>query len=717
MTEDPLIALKRRPDLVVDQVGQTFVVKDPVSLKYFEVGPGEHAVLHQLDGQPRLLSEILSNAVGEGSGVDLSLESTLGFLNQLVLAGLACPTGAGQGKRIREQQERLRSRQFLTGALGFLSRRFPLVNPQKPLLWFRPIAHVLLSPIALVGYALMLMSAMLLVAMRMEEIQLRLPRLAEFIAPTNMIWIAGTILAIKFLHEVGHAAVCDHFRAECHEFGIMLLVLIPVYYCNVTDSWTLPRWKRVAVSAAGMAVELVIAAACVWLWWFSKDGFISLLLLNVILVCSVGTLLFNGNPLLRFDGYFILQDLAGVPNLASESRSLLAGHFDRVVFGTEQPHVAYPRPAFQLAYAVCSVAYRVLIGWFILFFLYSIAVAANIMILFYFLSVPILVSTLLMPVYSMGGRFMRTARSGSAGKKLRAIMGLAAFLACVAAMMFVPVPNNVKAICTVRPADATPVYVVTSGRITEAVLPGEVVQEGGVLAKLANPQIEFEYVRLRERTQELALQLQNLERRRTGDESVKFSLPASQSALKAARDRLSQLEQQRKHLEVLSPVDGTIIAPPNRLADEQLASWTGSPLDQTNRGAVLQEATLLCYIGKPDKHEAVVLVPQESIQLIRKGQPAELQLTSAPGRKTEGVVTDISPEPTTLFAREIIAAGLLPVQTTEADRYFEVTVQLNTQTTLSTYAPGNVKITCEPMPLGRRFLRLIRQTFTEQRAR
>jgi len=103
-----------------------------------------------------------------------------------------------------------------------------------------------------------------------------------------------------------------HFGGECHEIGVLLLVFTPCLYCNVSDAWLLPsKWQRIAVSGAGIFVEIVLASLCLFLWWLSEPGLTNTLLLNVLVACSVNTLFLNGNPLLRYDGYYVLSGLAG----------------------------------------------------------------------------------------------------------------------------------------------------------------------------------------------------------------------------------------------------------------------------------------------------------------------------------------------------------------------------------------------------------------------
>ena len=149
----------------------------------------------------------------------------------------------------------------------------------------------------------------------------------------NVGWLALSVVVAKTLHELGHALACRHFGGECHELGILLLVFLPCLYCNVSDAWMFDsRWRRVAVDVAGMYVELVLAAICTFLWWFSVPGWFNSVCFNLMIVCSLNTLLFNGNPLLRYDGYYLLSDLLEVPNLrAAVGRGTAADLFGPVL--------------------------------------------------------------------------------------------------------------------------------------------------------------------------------------------------------------------------------------------------------------------------------------------------------------------------------------------------------------------------------------------------
>ena len=126
------------------------------------------------------------------------------------------------------------------------------------------------------------------------------------------------------MHEFGHGLSCKHFGGECHEIGVMLLVFTPCLYCNVSDSWMLPnKWHRAAIGAAGMYVELVLASIATFVWWFSQPGPFNYICLSVMFICSVSTVMFNANPLLRYDGYYILSDFLEIPNLRQKASTIL----------------------------------------------------------------------------------------------------------------------------------------------------------------------------------------------------------------------------------------------------------------------------------------------------------------------------------------------------------------------------------------------------------
>ena len=187
----------------------------------------------------------------------------------------------------------------------------------------------------------------------------RLPEFQAFFAAQNWLLAGGRRWpSTKVLHEFGHGLACKRFGGECHEMGVMLLVVTPCLYCNVSDAWMIPsKWRRAAIGAAGMYVELILASLATFLWWFSEPGLVNHLCLNVMFVCSVSTLLFNANPLMRFDGYYILADLLEIPNLRQKSAAVIQRKLGAWLLGLRERHDPFLPPRQQLA--VCRVCRRV----------------------------------------------------------------------------------------------------------------------------------------------------------------------------------------------------------------------------------------------------------------------------------------------------------------------------------------------------------------------
>ena len=135
------------------------------------------------------------------------------------------------------------------------------------------------------------------------------------------------MVVIKTVHEFGHSFACRRFGGEVHTMGIMFLLFTPIPYMDATASWSFrSRWQRALVGAAGMIVEVFVASLATFVWASTAPGTIHSLAYNMMFVASVSTVLFNANPLLRFDGYYILSDLLDIPNLHQRSTGLLR-HF------------------------------------------------------------------------------------------------------------------------------------------------------------------------------------------------------------------------------------------------------------------------------------------------------------------------------------------------------------------------------------------------------
>ena len=241
--------------------------------------------------------------------------------------------------------------------------RWKGIDPERIFAWTYPKVKWFFSPWTVAIAITMGIIALALVLVNFEAVRAKMPTFSQFFTPGNAFLLAITLAVTKVLHEFGHGLSCKHFGGECHELGFMLLVLTPCLYCNVSDSWMLPnKWHRAFIGAAGMYVELILASIATFVWFkTTPETLPNMLALNVMFICSVSTVVFNANPLLRYDGYYILADLTEIPNLRQKATTILSSTMAEWCLGlepNEDPFLPQRNQAFFAVYSVAAAIYR-----------------------------------------------------------------------------------------------------------------------------------------------------------------------------------------------------------------------------------------------------------------------------------------------------------------------------------------------------------------------
>src|SRR6185295_6730445 len=278
---------------------------------------------------------------------------------------------------------------------------------------------------------------------------------------------------VKILHELGHAMTCKHFGVEVHEMGFMLLVFSPCLYCDVSDAWRLrSKWQRIAVSAAGIVVELVLASLATIVWWYAQPGVVGLVALNIMIICTVNTLLINGNPLMRYDGYFIFADLVETPNLWQRSREAFRYFWSDWLLGqpeVEDPLIPVSKRPWLSAYAVASKIYMACICVVIVWGLIKVLYPYHLENVAYAVACTVAGSALIAPISAA----IELARNPIRRAELRTgRLGLITLLALalIVAGLAIPIDYQVRAPLILMPDDAARVYAPVDGTLTN-VLP------------------------------------------------------------------------------------------------------------------------------------------------------------------------------------------------------------------------------------------------------
>jgi putative peptide zinc metalloprotease protein len=726
------LRLRMRPDLTARKHryhGRVFwVVKEPVGLNYFRFHEEEYSILQMLDGRASL-DEIKEKFEDEFTPQKITFQDLLQFVGMLHRSGLVISEQAGQGRQLRKRGDQKRRQELLGKFANVFALRFRGIDPDRMLNWLMPKTAWFFSRWFFVIWCVLGLSALLMVGVEFDTFRSRLPAFHEFFSAQNWIWMGLTMATVKVLHEFGHGLSCKKYGGECHEMGAMLLVFTPALYCNVSDSWMLPnKYHRAAIGAAGMYVEVFLASIATFLWWFSEPGLLNHICLSVMFICSVSTVVFNGNPLLRFDGYYILMDLAEIPNLRQKSTEVVRRFMIETCLGLEQPESPFlpqkNRFVFGL-FTVAAVIYRWLVTFSILYFLNKVFEPYGLKVLGQLIALAGLIGLFVQPVWQLAKFFYTPGRMHKV-KMPRVYATLGVVTAAVAAFLFVPLPCHVTCPLELRPSAAESIYVDVPGVVDEwKVKPGEKVTPGITLVKLRNIDLEREVVDLEGQLRTAETGLANLERLRIHDATAGLQIAPQKEQIIALRGLLDEKAAELKKLHIESKSEGTVIPPPprpnQRTPDGRLPGWTGSPFDRRNERAAFAQGDLLCLIGQPQALEAVLVVDQTDIDTVRVGDKVRIQLESYPSTivntKVEQIAHDaLEASPPSLSIQH---GGELDTRTDASGvaRPLNPTYQVRTGQLpvegfdLQVGMRGKAKISTPWRPLGSRVYRYLARTF------
>ena len=714
--------LMRRADLIGKRVrmgGQYFwVLKDPLSRAYFYVTDREHAILSLLDGRRRL-SEIVKACSTRFAPDFVSAESVANFLAEAKSSGLINVHGRSAAAANRDDTNTFSEQSGITGRTptsNWLAFRLPGVNPDA---WLESPARILQPFFTLpsaIAYAVVLCLAVIIVVTRFDHL---VQDTAAATGRAGIAWwvtVAAVVGVTKVIHELAHALACKIQGAECRELGVMFLVGVPCLYCDVSDAWMLPdRAKRILVSAAGMLVELFVAAIAVFLWSVSEPGMFRDLCLTITVVCSVSTVLFNGNPLLRYDGYFILSDAIAAPNLVGESRRMIHDRCRRLIwrlpnFDSASRLTSGPSARTLISYGLLSGLYRCFVMVAIAMLGYRLLANIGLPWIGTLLVVGFLVAMVWKMLRPLIQPPDRSVRRSATGESRRWIAGLV--LGGLLLLAFIPLPRQIAAPMMIQPAAGHRIYVDTPGTLVSCVESGESVEAGDVIAVLRNSEIDYRLVAQQGERDVLQTRLTSLQKRVISDVSVAGQVEVVAEQLKSAETRLDLLESQRGKLQVIAGATGSFYSPRPRIDAAQSgpvkqAKWSGVPLDDRNRGSLLQRGTHVGTIGDPGRREAVLLVPHQAITRIKTDQTVQLLLGAA-SQAVTGRVIAVSPTPDDDIAPELTAAGLATEET-----YYRVRVSIDNEAAwLAVRTTGKAQIDVDAESLYSRAKQTLRETFS-----
>ena len=690
-----------RPDLIYaprsEGDEETWVVKDPVTLRYFHFGPAEVFIMRLIDGR-NSVGAIQKQYDDAFAPRRISQQEILAFCHRLYQRGLLVGSSENQAEGLLQRRKKNERMKLASLPLQVLAIRLPGIDPERFLAATKSAVGWLFQRGTIIAVLLIASIVAFLGVLNLETIVARLPDQSHLFRGENLLVLLLTFAFVKVLHELGHAYCCKAMGGECHQIGVLLLVFMPAMYCDVSDAWLFPkRWQRVTVSAAGMYVELILATIAAVLWFFAQPGMVSGWLLNVMIACGVSTLLVNANPLLRYDGYYILADWLNLPNLSSRSQAALWTPMRNWFF--RQPRVMSPEPRAALlrTYALLAIVYRTFVLGLIVWFLYQTCRANDLLPLWHMILVSLAIGMMMKPGMLLFHWLKRPGRKGDAMIKRRVFAAIAFALLVAVGLASIPIPSRIHVPAIAEVDSDRRVYVQVDGRLIDAVKPDAVVQQGDILATLQNDELAEELLRIEG---EIKIQRQHLESLKllaNNNPEASSQIPTAESALGDLLEQEAILKRKTNQLAIRAPADGVVLSAPHKMNDAEserlLPSWSGNPLDERNLGCYLQRGELLCLIGDRSAIEARLLVRQDQIELIRPGDTVSILFDGMATEAVSGTMKDISTDHASQVPRNLAANPTWGVERRPdgtlalADGAYSATVELDQEST-SKILPG-----------------------------
>ncbi|RFC49495.1 MAG: putative peptide zinc metalloprotease protein [Verrucomicrobia bacterium] len=586
----------------------SYILEDLTHRRYFQIGLAEYQFLRGMDGR-RTASELLARNARDIGERALSEPEASVILRWLVEQKLLETESADQSdRRYRSAAERTApQKQPLLQQLLFL--KFPVGNPDRLLGQWLPWLQWATGSVFFLIWVVLLACAAYVLAQNWQPF---VQSTTTAVLPQNWFYLGLSYVTLKLIHEVWHGIFAKGHGAVVPEWGVQLLLFVtPMTYVDASGSWRFAsRWQRIQVAAAGMYIELFLAALAVFVWVNTGPGIANTVAYNTIFAASTITVLFNANPLMRFDGYYILSDLLRIPNLAAKGQQFVQWLGRKLLFGIrDQPPPAYlAQPLAIGTYGVLAFIWRWVVWIGIMTAVALLFKGAGIILAAFS------VAGILLTGFAKSCSFLFTGNGGPRPHLGRALLRLTLIGASViAAGWFIQISPSPKAPAVMEFAGKAILRVRCPGFVEEVrCANGQAVVAGQILAVLANP------VKLAELGQiKLDIQHSELRRRSYFEEERLSAYQAESEHLRSLQEKLATTQELIDSMTFRAPVDG-------RVFGVDLPSLKGRYLQPgTAVLTVLPVSAPTVLISVAQKHRAILDT--------HRGQPVVLRLRGQSG--------------------------------------------------------------------------------------
>lgn len=652
-----------------------YQIRDPVTFRSQQLDLREYEILLAIEPD-RSLGQVFDALVTSGRMGGEDEQEFFEFVTALHAAGLLNLPVSDHAALYRRHRLRRFARLRQTALGGFLFWQIPLWNPDVFLSRTAFVARALYSRVMLVIWAALLTIATVVAAGRWSELIVPPDDLLGF---ENLPLLWAALVGLKVFHEFGHAYGCKRFGGHVPEMGVTLILFTPCAYVDASGSWSFPfKWQRLVVCLGGVYVESYLAAIAVLVWAATDPGPLHALAYKVVFLASVTTLLFNLNPLMRYDGYYVASDFLEIPNLRARAARCVASHAKRLLLGIRDENIESGRRlnAILCAYGAASTIYRATL-------LFSIAalIARRVPMVGFALGATYVIKSLV----SGGTRIARYVTSSREAMpvRLRAATVCSALLVVGPLLLLsIPLPSRVTAPAWIGAEHECIVRADTPGFVTAIrATAGEAVLSGQTLIELRNDEVDETANEAQSRwlaAEQRALALLAREPSRAKQE---------QSRATAAATEAEQADARRAALHVAAPIGG-------RLA---------SCLTPNDDGRFMQTGEQIGVVLSGAPRVRVMLTAQEFAACrIRQGERAEFRADSDAGRAYPARVIRIQPtasrkiQPDSPFAEHGGPVALNPHTGQTAQPYIELELELVDAAELPYQATGRVRLIARP---------------------
>lgn len=568
-----------------------YVIQDRFTGRHHRFSPEAYQLIGLMDGRRSL------NVIWEQACINLgdhmpTQDEVIVLLSQLFRSDLLQTSALPNFDDLEKRQSQGKRKKLLTSIKSPMFLRFPLFDPDKFLSATIHLVRPLLGWPAMIIWLFTVTLATLLAIMHWPDLTNNFTD--QVLGLENLVLITLIYPVLKIIHEFGHAYMVKKWGGEVHEMGVLLLVFMPIPYLEASASLAFrDKYKRMGVGAAGILIEVFIASLSLLIWLSIEPGAIRAAAFNIMLIAGVSTILFNGNPLLRFDAYYVLADFLEIPNLGQNANRYVSYLCQRYLLGVRrvEPKTNSMTEGLWLAsYGITSFFYRIFISFRIILF-----VAGKFFFIGLLLAIWAGIGMLVMPLVKLIKYLVKNPSMKRKRVRLTFVV-LLPFVLLLATLFFWPLPSYTICEGVTWAPEESRIHAEINGFVQEIYQPnGNIVEPGTPLLRFVDPQLDVQVRILTARLEEYKARYDvSLQIDRTDAILLK-------EALAQIEAELSRAKEKQNSLILLSKSKGTVVL----MQGENL------------QGKYFQRGTPIGYVLDPEKINLRVVVDQADIERVR----------------------------------------------------------------------------------------------------